>query len=139
LGFIEKRVREITQKYAHLAQNLLVLRLTDETLKLILVLNDGTTLRVAERWQGKTLTRYSYYWLDARNNRNNLRIGWDNSPHHKRLENFPHHKHVGAQANRVASYEVCLEDVMAVLEKEQNVGGRGGGEDDPQRGNGREV
>jgi len=116
LGFIEKRVREITQKYAHLAQNLLVLRLTEETLKLILVLNDGTTLRVAERWQDNTLTRYSYYWLDARNN---LKIGWDNSPHHKRLENFPHHKHVGTRANRVASYEVCLEDVIAVLEKGQ--------------------
>ena len=63
MGFIEKRVREIAQKYAYLAQNLLVLRLTEETLKLILVLNDGTTLRVAERQQGKALTRYSYYWL----------------------------------------------------------------------------
>ncbi len=62
MGFIEKRVREIAQKYAYLVQNLLVLRLTEETLKLILVLNDGTTLRVAERWQGKALTRYSY-WL----------------------------------------------------------------------------
>lgn len=135
MGFIEKRVREIAQKYAHLAQDLLVLHLTDETLKLILVLNDGTTLRVMERRQGKALTRYNYYWLDGGSN---LKIGWDNSPHHNRLENFPHHKHVGAQANRVASYEVCLEDVIAVLE-EQNVGGRGGGEGDPQRGNGREV
>lgn len=56
-----------------------------------------------------------YYWLDARNR---LKIGWDNSPHHKRLENFPHHKHIGEQAKRVVSYEVCLEDVMTVLEKE---------------------
>ena len=111
-------MHEIAQEYAYMAQNLLVLRLTEETLKLILVLNDGTTLRVAERWQGKALTRYSYYWLDVRNN---LKIGWDNSPHHKRLENFPHHKHVGTQANRVASYEVCLEDVIVVLEKEQHI------------------
>jgi len=34
------------------------------------------------------------------------------------LENFPHHKHIGGQAKRVASYEVSLEDVMAVLENE---------------------
>ena len=136
MGLIEERVCEIAQGYAHFVQDLLVLCLTDETLKLTLALNDGTTLRVAERWRGKALIRYSYYWLDARNN---LRIGWDNSPHHKRLENFPHHKHVGTQANRVVSYEVCLEDVMAVLEKEQNVGVRGGGEDDPQRGNGHEA
>jgi hypothetical protein len=41
------------------------LRLTDETLKLLLALNDGTTLRVAERWLGGVLTRYSYYWLNC--------------------------------------------------------------------------
>jgi len=107
-------VRGIECKYAHRIQDLLILHLTEETLRLILVLNDGTTLRVAERWRGGVLVRYSYYWLDAENR---LKIGWDNSPHHKRLENFPHHKHIGEQAKMVASYEVCLEDVMTVLEK----------------------
>jgi len=62
LGFIETRVHEIAQKYAHLVQNLLVLRLTEETLKLILMLNDGTTLRVAERWQGETLVGKVKLW-----------------------------------------------------------------------------
>lgn len=55
-------MREIERKYAPLIQNSLVLRLTEETLKLVLVLNDGTTLRVAERWRGGSLVRYSYYW-----------------------------------------------------------------------------
>jgi len=114
LAFIEERVREIEHKYAYLTQDLLILRLTEETLRLVLVLNDGSTLRVAERWRGGALLRYSYYWLNAENR---LKIGWDNSPHHKRLENFPHHKHIGEQAKRVASYEICLEDVMAVLEE----------------------
>ena len=114
MAFVEERVREIEHKYAHLIQDLLVLRLTEETLRLVLVLNDGSALRVAERWQGGALLRYSYYWLDAENR---LKIGWDNSPHHKRLENFPHHKHIGEQAKRVASRETCLEDVMAVLEE----------------------
>ena len=117
MAFVEERVREIEQQYAHLVQDLLVLRLTEETLRLVLVLNDGTTLRVAERWQRGTLVRYSYYWLDARNR---LKIGWDNSPHHKRLGNFPHHKHVGEQATRVSSYEVRLGDVMTVLEKKMS-------------------
>ncbi len=112
---VEERVFEIEQQYAHFVQNLLVLRLTEETLRLVLVLNDGTTLRVAERWQAGVLVRYSYYWLDAKNR---LKIGWDNSPHHKRLENFPHHKHIGEQATRAFSYEICLEDVMDVLERE---------------------
>lgn len=123
LTFIEERVREIGEKYAHLAQDVLVLRLTEETLKLILVLNDGTTLRVAERWQSGTLARYSYYWLDV-NDR--LKIGWDNAPHYRRLDNFPHHKHVGEHATRKASYQLCLEDVMVVLEKEMTTArGRG--------------
>lgn len=113
--FIDERVRQIEQQYAHLVQDVLVLRLTDETLKLVLVLNDGTTLRVAERWRGSTLARYSYYWLDAGDR---LKIGWDNSPHHTQLESFPHHKHVGERMNLAVSSEMSLEDVMAVVEQE---------------------
>lgn len=115
MAFIEERVRELEHKYAHLIQDLLVLRLTEETFRLIIILNDGTNLRMVERWRGGVLVRYSYYWLDAEDR---LKVGWDNSPHHEQLENFPHHKHIGGQAKRVPSYEVCLEDVMAVLEKE---------------------
>jgi len=114
LAFIEERVGEIERKYAHFIRDLLVLRLTEETLRLILVLPDATTLRVTERWKEGTLTRYSYYWIDTENS---MKSGWDNAPHHKQLENFPHHKHVGNQVKRIASYEVCLEDVMRVLEK----------------------
>jgi len=113
LAFVEERVRDIERKYARLIQDLLVLCLTEETLRLVLVLNDGVTLRVAERWQSGILVRFSYYWLNAENK---LKVGWDNSPHHKRLESFPHHKHVGEQAKRVASNETCLEEVIAVLE-----------------------
>mgnify|MGYP000751774429 CR=1 FL=1 len=115
MTFIEERVREIEHKYAYLIQDLLILRLTEETLKLVLILNDGTTMRVTERWRGGRLIRYSYYWLDTENK---LKVGWDNSPHHKRLENFPHHKHIGEQGRREASFETCLEDVMAIVEKE---------------------
>jgi len=112
LTYIEQRVDEIERKYAHLIRDLLVISLTEQTLRLIMVLADRTTLRVAERWRDKSLIRYSYYWLDTEKN---LKIGWDNSPHHKRLENFPHHRHIGGQ--RLSSYEVSLEDVMIVLEK----------------------
>ena len=115
MTFIEERIRQIESTYAHLIRNLLVLHLTEETFRLVLILNDGTSLRVAERWRGEALVRYSYYWLDAENQ---LKIGWDNAPHHEQLENFPHHKHSGEQARREPSYEMCLEDVMAVLEKE---------------------
>lgn len=112
---VEDRIYEIEQKYAHLAHDFFVLSMTNETFRLVLALNDGTTLRVAERWRGEILARYSYYWLDSANE---LKVGWDNSPHHKRLENFPHHKHIGEQGRREPSYETSLDDVMAIVEKE---------------------
>ena len=115
MTFVEERLRQIESTYAHLIRNFLVLQLTEETFRLVLSLSDGTNLRVTERWRGGALVRYSYYWLDAEDT---LKIGWDNAPHHQQLENYPHHKHLGEPSNRVPSYEVCLEDVMAVLEKE---------------------
>jgi len=65
VSFVENRIGEIGQRYAHLMQDMLALSLTDETFRLVLLLNDGTTLRVMERWHEETLVRYSYYWLDA--------------------------------------------------------------------------
>jgi hypothetical protein len=120
LPSIEERVHKIEQDYAPFVQELLVLSLTDETLKLVFTLYDKTTLRVMERWQDGVLVRYSYYWL---NDQHKLKIGWDNAPHHKQLDNFPHHKHMGEQSERVASYEICLEDVMLFLEKAINKSG----------------
>ena len=49
MSFVETRIGEIARKYAHLMQDMLALSLTDETFRLVLLLNDGTTLRVMER------------------------------------------------------------------------------------------
>jgi hypothetical protein len=122
LSPVELRLSEIQQKYAHLLQDVVVLSLTEETFRLIFYLHDGTTLRVMERWRGQVLFRYSYYWLSSDTS---LKIGWDNVPHHRELENFPHHKHVGKKGSRVASYETCLEDVMTFIVTEMNKKGRG--------------
>jgi len=46
---------------------------------------------------------------------NELRIGWDNAPHHTRLETHPHHKHVDLKANLQPSSETRLEEVMKVV------------------------
>ncbi|OQY52061.1 MAG: hypothetical protein B6245_23930 [Desulfobacteraceae bacterium 4572_88] len=58
------------------------------------------------------IRRYNYYWLTSDNE---LRIGWDNAPHHRQLESFPHHKHVKRQDNMQVSAETCLEEVMRVI------------------------
>ena len=54
----------------------------------------------------------SYYWLTAGDE---LKIGWDNAPHHTRLENYPHHKHVGRQGNLEPSFETSLEEVLPIV------------------------
>ena len=107
-----ERLLEIEEAFGEQAQNIVPLELDGETLRLILYLKDGTNLRVTEQWHGRTLKRYSYYWLTSANE---LRIGWDNAPHHIHLENFPHHKHVGRIENLQPSFETRLEEVMEVI------------------------
>lgn len=109
----EDRAQAIETQYAPLTQNIFVLSLTDETLKMVMVLRDGSTLRVAERWQRGRLIRYSYYWLTEHDR---LRVGWDNAPHHTQVDSFPHHKHLGDQGTIASSSETSLEEVMAAIE-----------------------
>ncbi|MBF8247677.1 MAG: hypothetical protein HW374_477, partial [Bacteroidetes bacterium] len=58
--------------------------------------------------------RYSYYWLTTQNE---LKIAWDNSPHHRKLENFPHHKHTGARNTLSPSPEPTLVQILDEIEK----------------------
>jgi hypothetical protein len=107
-----ERLLEIEQRFDTTITRIVPLELDGQTLRLILHLEDGTNLRLTEQWNGDQLERYSYYWLTSDNE---LKIGWDNAPHHTHLETFPHHKHVGHQANLQPSSETCLEEVMASI------------------------
>lgn len=107
-----ERLLEIETKFGAVVQRIVPLELDGETLRLILYLKDSTNLRVIEQWEGETLKRYSYYWLTSTNE---LKIGWDNAPHHTQLETFPHHKHVEQRENLQPSTETCLEEVMQTI------------------------
>ena len=109
-----ERLLEIEELCGAEVQRIVPLQLDGETLRLILYLKDGTNLRIAEQWSGEVLERYSYYWLTSANE---LKIGWDNAPHHTHLESFPHHKHVGRQENLQPSAETRLEEIMQVIMK----------------------
>lgn len=106
------RILDIYAKYGDYIKEIVPLKIEDEYMKTIIYLSDDTTLRVTEEWDGDKLLHYSYYWLTPDNR---LKVGWDNSPHHKKLDNFPHHKHVERRENRQPSFETCLEDVMKVI------------------------
>lgn len=107
-----ERLLEIETKFATNVKRIVSIELDEETLRVVLFLKDGSNLRVTEQWDGEVLRRYSYYWL---NSDNEMKIGWDNAPHHTKLNSFPHHKHVGGQKNLHPSQETDLDDVMRGL------------------------
>ncbi|MCJ7431867.1 MAG: DUF6516 family protein [Anaerolineales bacterium] len=108
------RLLQIETLFAAQVARMVVIELDEELLRLVLYFDNGSNLRVTEQWDGDALNRYSYYWLTAENE---LKIGWDNAPHHTRLQNFHHHKHAGQQANMLSSFETTLEDVMQAIIK----------------------
>ncbi len=54
--------------------------------------------------------KYSYHWQNAQGK---LIARWDNSPHHRELSTFPHHKHLSE--NVVVSKERTIKDVLIVI------------------------
>lgn len=107
-----ERLLEIEECFGDSVVRIVPVELDGEMLRLILYLKDGTNLRVTEQWSERILERYSYYWLTPTNE---LKIGWDNAPHHTRLETYPHHKHVGQKSNLEASGETRLEEIMKIV------------------------
>ena len=62
-------------------------------IRFALELRDGTELHIFE-YVDSSLHKieYSYHW---QNNEKKLIKRWDNAPHHKEIETFPHHLHNG--------------------------------------------
>lgn len=71
-------------------------------------------LHISEAWDDETLIRYAYYWLKQNDE---LRVGWDNAPHHPEVSTHPHHKHIAAQENIQPSEETSLEDVLRFIKQ----------------------
>ena len=72
---------------------------------------DATFLNIREIKKHNRILAYSYYWLDSNNQ---VITGWDNAPHHKALETFPHHKHM--RDNVLPSKETCLRDILKYID-----------------------
>ncbi len=70
-------------------------------LKIKAELMDGSVLYIRE-FVSENEYSYSFQWQKN----GNLLIRWDNAPHHRHLETFPHHKHVGSKDNVQPSKEV---------------------------------
>ncbi|MFO7728499.1 MAG: DUF6516 family protein [Desulfonatronovibrio sp.] len=110
------RLLDIEEKYRGLVSKIVPVEIDEGALRLTIFFNDKSNLRVTELWKSDKLVKYSYYWLS---NDNGLIVGWDNAPHHKRVNSFPHHKHVKIQKNIQPSSESRLEDVMDIILQEK--------------------
>ena len=110
-----ERLIEIELLCSGILRRIEVLELDIEFLKIILFFKDGTNLRVAELWNDKNLIKYSYYWFSSDKE---MKIGWDNAPHHKQVKTFPHHKHIYGNKIVQPSAQKCLKDVIAYIFEE---------------------
>jgi hypothetical protein len=116
---IQALLAQLTAEFSHLIKNVFIAGLNETEasfyFKAIFTLIDGSTLRVTESVNPeKDSTRYSYYWLTFGGD---LIIGWDNAPHHKKINTYPHHKHIGGRKKVEPSEEKDLLSVMSHISK----------------------
>ena len=71
---------------------------------------DGALLHIKDYLFIEGTRKYSYHWQDAQGR---LITRWDNSPHHKGLPTFPHHRHLPEEV--AASRERTIKDVLAII------------------------
>jgi len=82
-------------------------------LKIEAKLIDDSTLFI-RTYVSVTSYLYSYHWQDKTGQ---LKIRWDNAPHHQNLKTFPHHKHTPKIEE---SEEIRLEDILKRIEDKLN-------------------
>ena len=79
-------------------------------LKIKAILKNGNELHIRE-YVSENEYSYSYQWQDSEGR---LITRWDNSPHYRHLNTFPHHKHT---PDIEESRETNIEEVLKVIEE----------------------
>lgn len=110
----EYKIRELVKEFSDIIESIESIEFLKEEhvskIKAKLRLVDATFLCIREVEIYDTLTAYSYYWLRPDNS---IIIGWDNAPHHKEVQTFPHHKHIGK--NIMPSEQTNIKEVMKFI------------------------
>jgi hypothetical protein len=57
--------------------------------------------------------KYSYHWQDSDGS---LISRWDNSPHHREISTFPHHRHISEKI--ILSRELDIRDIFKTIKRE---------------------
>ena len=59
--------------------------------------------------------KYSFQWMDENYE---LKIRWDNAPHHRQIVTFPHHKHIEQEGIIHESKEPTVEEILEWIKNE---------------------
>jgi hypothetical protein len=103
-----KLVKKIVQTQVDSTGHVYVLKARAE-------LANGWILHYWEHGTGK-VRRYSFQVLIGRR----MVVRWDNAPHHREVESFPHHKHAGRtiEASKDMTVELVLAELKAMIGKD---------------------
>ncbi len=86
------------------------LRGSVEQIKAVAQLINGSRLHINEVWVEGELEKYAYYWLTPTDE---VIKGWDNAPHHPKIDTYPHHTH---QSGSVLPSQIrSLNDILGFL------------------------
>ena len=93
-------------------------RTVEDSTELVLTITfiDDSLLYVRDYVFDGTDRKYSFHWQDRDSN---LIIRWDNQPHWRDIETFPHHCHIegGVKASSVRNLESVLKVVSERIQK----------------------
>lgn len=106
-------IKALLLRYGDVISSIVITEKDVEIIKLDILLNDKSILKVRERTKENKVFKYSYYWF---NPKGDLISGWDNAPHHLQVETFPHHKHT-VSGKILPSKETNLDEVLEAISK----------------------
>lgn len=108
------KVLKLIEEFSDIIESIEVVEYTEEEhvsrIKIKLELLDASILWIREVEVRRSIVAYSYYWLRPDGS---TIIGWDNAPHHREVETFPHHKHIGE--NIEPSQQTDIKKVMEFI------------------------
>ncbi|MEI6285017.1 MAG: DUF6516 family protein [Bacillota bacterium] len=85
-------------------------------MKLALVNDDVTELfeyfSIDEAMCNIVTEKYSYHWQSPAGE---IRKRWDNAPHHREIETYPHHLHDGSEDNVKPSQVIGMVEIVTLL------------------------
>jgi len=85
-------------------------------MKLALVNNDMAELfecfSVDEAMRNIVTEKYSYHWQSSVGE---IRKRWDNAPHHREIDTYPHHVHDGSEDNVKSGRMVGMVEIVSLL------------------------